>query len=214
MPAGLSLSMTVLLGVVPPPTCKAPTRSSSADYLLNEASPARGSSLGRGQARLQRDRQVYRRPPHLPQEARAASSVPRTDAVSLIRSCFRSGLTTSRQKPVLDSGTFDIMVANQVFHAAVECLPEQAGERTMSISVVATSDVIVITDDGSSEKRARPPNNAMQLTRGGRTRWQRLRRHGHRGPGRGRAPFAADRECSIDIERERDRMRRFGRVCA
>ena len=68
-------------------------------------------------------------------------------------------LLSSGSQP--DAGTFDIAVANQVFHGAVECVPEVNGELIMTIRVVATK-VEVITDAGWGR---RPQNKAMKLTR-------------------------------------------------
>jgi hypothetical protein len=63
-----------------------------------------------------------------------------------------------------DAGTFDIMVAEeQIFHAAVECLPLQGQERMLKLSVVATSNVIVITE--ALKRATTPPNKRMQLTK-------------------------------------------------
>jgi hypothetical protein len=46
-----------------------------------------------------------------------------------------------------DAGTFDIIVSeNQVFHAAVECLPLEGQERVLKLNVVARSDVIVLSE--------------------------------------------------------------------
>jgi len=57
-----------------------------------------------------------------------------------------------------DAGTFDIVVAeSQIFHAAVECLPLLGQERVLKVSVVATSDVIVISElfGGPRSRRTR-----------------------------------------------------------
>jgi hypothetical protein len=55
-----------------------------------------------------------------------------------------------------DAGTFDIVVAeNQIFHAAVECLPLQGQERILKLGVVAISDVIVISDAFGDPRRRR-----------------------------------------------------------
>ena len=57
-----------------------------------------------------------------------------------------------------DAGTFDIVVAEeQVFHAAVECLPVQGHERVLRLKVVARSDAIVIGDGprGATGRRTR-----------------------------------------------------------
>jgi hypothetical protein len=53
-----------------------------------------------------------------------------------------------------------------------------------------------VTGLAARKARGAPPNNAMQLTRGGWIEWRHHRwQQGHREPGRGRAPLAADREC-------------------
>jgi hypothetical protein len=157
MTAGLSLSMALLLGVAAPATCKPPTRTSSTDYLLMrlrlhvEVRSAEGKPSSNVTVRF-----IDTAPS--PAERGEGRVVGTTDESGVVDTLvFQKWPDYFRQARRPDSGTFDIVVANQVFHAAVECLPEQAGEHTMSISVVATSDVIIITDFGSSGRaRGRP----------------------------------------------------------
>jgi hypothetical protein len=170
MPAGLSLTMAVLLGVTPSATCRAPTPAGSADYLLMrlrlhvEVRSPEGRPSPNVTVRF-----VDTAPP--PGERGEGRVVGTTDEQGVVDTVvFQKWPDYFRQDRRPDAGTFDIVLANQAFHAAVECLPQQGGEHRMSISVVATSDAIIITDAGSSEERTRPPNNAMQLTRGGWTR--------------------------------------------
>jgi hypothetical protein len=44
-----------------------------------------------------------------------------------------------------DVGTFDIIVATQITHAAVECLPREADEWRLAITIVAESETIIIS---------------------------------------------------------------------
>ncbi len=63
-----------------------------------------------------------------------------------------------------DVGTFDIIVAEQVTHAAVECLPRKGDESLLTVRVVAESETIIISSQ-ESRQRGEPPNKRMQLTK-------------------------------------------------
>jgi hypothetical protein len=55
-----------------------------------------------------------------------------------------------------DAGTFDIIVSeNQVFHATVECLPVEGHERVLNLKVIASGDVIILTEASLAGRRGR-----------------------------------------------------------
>jgi hypothetical protein len=91
-----------------------------------------------------------------------------TDKQGLLQTTFsHTWLDYFRADRRPDTGTFDIIVAeNQVFHAAVECLPLEGRGRVLKLKVVARSDVIVLSKGHA--RTARPPNKELKLTKPGK----------------------------------------------